>query len=52
MEKEHQKRGNKAYTGSPTLIYMTSCREVKGKHIDMGSYPFSYDVKEEEREIS
>jgi hypothetical protein len=29
MDKEHKKRGNKSYTGNPTLIYMTSCRKVK-----------------------
>jgi hypothetical protein len=29
MDKEHRKRGNKAYTRNPTLIYMTSYRKVK-----------------------
>jgi hypothetical protein len=33
MEKEHQKRGNKAYIGNPTLIYTTSCRKVKGEKL-------------------
>jgi hypothetical protein len=27
MEKKHWKRGNKAYTRSPTLIYMTYCKK-------------------------
>jgi hypothetical protein len=27
------KRGKEAYTRSPTLIYTTSCREVKGREI-------------------
>jgi hypothetical protein len=31
MEKKHQKRGKKAYTGSPTLIYMTSCKRRQGE---------------------
>jgi hypothetical protein len=31
MENEHQKRGKKAYTRSPTLIYMTSCRRILGE---------------------
>jgi hypothetical protein len=26
MEKDHQKRGNKSYTGSPKFIYMTFCK--------------------------
>jgi hypothetical protein len=30
---KHWKRGKETYTGSPTLIYMTSCREVKGREI-------------------
>jgi hypothetical protein len=33
MDKKHQKRGKEASTRSPTLIYMTSCREVKGREI-------------------
>jgi hypothetical protein len=33
IDKENHKRGKKAYIGSPTLIYMTSCREVKGRDI-------------------
>jgi hypothetical protein len=33
MDKKHWKRGKEASTRSPTLIYMTSCREVKGREI-------------------
>jgi len=33
MDKNHPKRENKASTGSPTLIYMTYCREFKGREI-------------------
>jgi len=29
MDKEHQKRGKKEYTGNPTLIYMTYCIKFK-----------------------
>jgi hypothetical protein len=31
MDKKHQKRGKKASTRSPTLIYMAFCRELKGR---------------------
>jgi hypothetical protein len=31
--KKHWKRGKETYTGIPTLIYMTSCREFKGREI-------------------
>jgi hypothetical protein len=31
MDKEHRKRENKSYTRSPTSIYTTSYREVKGR---------------------
>jgi hypothetical protein len=30
---KHWKRGKETLTGSPTLIYTTSCREVKGREI-------------------
>jgi hypothetical protein len=30
---KHWKRGKETLTGIPTLIYMTSCREVKGREI-------------------
>jgi hypothetical protein len=30
MDKKHQKRGNKAYTGSPTLIYMDILQKKTG----------------------
>jgi hypothetical protein len=33
MEKKHQKRGKEESTRSPTLIYTTSCKEVKGREI-------------------
>jgi hypothetical protein len=31
--KNHWKRGKETYTSIPTLIYMTSCREFKGREI-------------------
>jgi hypothetical protein len=31
MDNEHWKRGKKAYTRSPTLIYMTSCKKKIGE---------------------
>jgi hypothetical protein len=33
MDKEHQKREKKEYARSPIFIYMTSCREFKGREI-------------------
>jgi hypothetical protein len=31
MDKKHRKREKEVYTEIPTLIYMASCREVKGR---------------------
>jgi hypothetical protein len=31
--KQHWNRGKETFTGSPTLIYTKSCREVKGREI-------------------
>jgi hypothetical protein len=33
MEKKYHKRENEVYTKIPTLIYMTSSREVKGREV-------------------
>jgi hypothetical protein len=67
MDKKHRNKIKGESTRIPTLIYMTSCREFKGRsivrekdqkhedggrHIDRGSYPFLHDLKEEERDRS
>jgi hypothetical protein len=40
MDKKQQKRGNKEYKESPTLIYTTSCKEDSGREIIRSSYPY------------
>jgi hypothetical protein len=63
MDKNPQKRGKEAYTRSPTLIYMTSCKEKRrGRNEErgerdcqkkvycQGKLPFSIDVKGGEKE--
>jgi hypothetical protein len=37
--KKHWKRGKETLTGSTTLIYITSCRDFKGREIIRGRDP-------------
>jgi hypothetical protein len=49
MYKKPSKRGNEAYTKSPTFIYMTFCRKYKGRKIIKGSYPLPLMSKGERK---
>jgi hypothetical protein len=49
MDKEHQKRGKKAYTGSPKLIYMTSCKRRQGERNHQRELPLMSKGRERKK---